>query len=59
MSYVFIFNPFNGNFEQVIKPITKQQVVDSLIVATDDESGEVSVMVDEDSVLFVDDDFIL
>jgi len=59
MAYVYIFNPFNGNFEQAIKPVSTQQVLDSVLLTTDQDTGEVGIIFDEDSILYADDEYNL
>lgn len=57
-TFKYIFNPFSGNFEQVIIPLTRQEVVSSILLATDPDTQQLDIMFDEDSILYVDDDYI-
>jgi hypothetical protein len=52
-----IFNPFTGNFEQVIEPASTGAIIGSILVATDEITGQTEILLDEDSVLYVDDEF--
>lgn len=58
MAFKYIFNPFSGNFEQVIQPVTKQQVISSILISEDPDSGNLEVLFDENSILYTDDDYI-
>lgn len=59
MNLRYIFNPFTGNLEQVIVPLTKQEIVSSILIVKDEETGELDIMFDEDTILYADDDYTL
>ena len=58
MKYRYTLNPFSGNFEQVAVPPSTQETISSILVSKDEETGQVRILFDEDSILHVDDDYI-
>lgn len=52
-----VFNPFTGNFEHVIEPDSKGAIIGSILVGVDETTGQTEILFDEDSVLYVDDEF--
>lgn len=52
-----IFNPFTGNFEHVIEPESTGNIIGSILLNTDETTGQVEILFDEDSILYIDDEF--
>jgi hypothetical protein len=58
----YVFNPFTGNFDQVIEPLTRQEVIKSIAIEIDDSViplGTADILFDEDSILYQDDDYFV
>lgn len=53
-----VFNPFTGNFEHVIEPASKGSIIGSILLVKNEETGQIEVIFDENSILYVDDEFI-
>ena len=56
-----IFNPITGNFDYVIVPHTKQEILRSILLYKDEAVSEtypqLGLLFDEDSILYSDDNF--
>ena len=52
-----VFNPFTGNFEHVIEPDSKGSIIGSILIHKDEVTGQLEIIFDENSILYVDDEF--
>lgn len=52
-----VFNPFIGNFEYIIEPDSKGEIIKGILVEQNESTGQVAIIFDENSILYEDDEF--